>query len=48
MDVKKVIYIKNNLNIVIKIPMDLIFKILHSEKQMPMLKFNPGKRRGDI
>ena len=32
----------------VKIPMDLIFKILNSLEGMPMVKFNPGKRRENI
>ena len=32
----------------VKIPINLIFKILNSEEGMPMLKLNPGKGREDI
>ena len=32
----------------VKIPMDLIFKILNTLEGMPMVKFNPGKRRENI
>ena len=32
----------------IQIPMDLIFKILHSGEEIPMIKYNPGKRRDNI
>ena len=32
----------------VKIPMDLIFKILNTLEGMPMVKFNPGKGRENI
>jgi hypothetical protein len=32
----------------IQIPMDLIFKILHTKLNIPMIKYNPGKKREDI
>ena len=38
------IHMTDNVNI----PMDLIFKILHSDIGMPMIKFNPGRNRENI
>mgnify|MGYP001106044040 FL=1 len=29
-------------------PLDIIFKLLHAEKHIPLIKFNPGKRQENI